>query len=243
MKVMYLDESGNHSLSIADPDYPIFVLGGVIVDSDYAEGVIEPRLRSFKLDCFGSEEINLHTVDISRNRNGFERLKDAAFRAKFYQELNTLLSDLDYKIVACVIRKGDYLSLHGLGAIDPYMLSLNALVERFCFEIGDIEGGGEIYAEKRSPVLDRELDIAWLNLKVRGTDNLKASTINQRIIGLSSQSKKANVAGLQLADLVVTPIGRHILGKNRHQDWKIVESKLRRDTNSYVDAGLVIIPE
>ena len=37
MKVLFLDESGDHNLSVIDPSYPIFVLGGVIVDQDYAD--------------------------------------------------------------------------------------------------------------------------------------------------------------------------------------------------------------
>ena len=36
MKILYLDESGDHSLSVIDPQYPVFVLGGVIVDVGYA---------------------------------------------------------------------------------------------------------------------------------------------------------------------------------------------------------------
>ena len=41
MKVLFLDESGDHNLSIIDPQYPLFVLGGVIVDRDYAEGSLQ----------------------------------------------------------------------------------------------------------------------------------------------------------------------------------------------------------
>ncbi|MHB8782940.1 MAG: DUF3800 domain-containing protein [Desulfobacteria bacterium] len=37
MKILFLDESGDHNLSVIDPQYPLFVLGGVIVDKDYAE--------------------------------------------------------------------------------------------------------------------------------------------------------------------------------------------------------------
>ncbi len=31
---MFLDESGNHDLTGIDLQYPVFVLGGVIVDED-----------------------------------------------------------------------------------------------------------------------------------------------------------------------------------------------------------------
>ncbi len=42
MKVLFLDESGDHNLSVIDPQYPMFVLGGVIVDKAYAEGENSP---------------------------------------------------------------------------------------------------------------------------------------------------------------------------------------------------------
>jgi len=35
--------------------------------------------------------------------------------------------------------------------------------------------------------------------------------------------KKDNAAGLQIADLVVTPIGRWAMGKKAHEDWEIIK--------------------
>ena len=242
MKVMFLDESGNHALTTIDHQYPVFVLGGVIVDLDYAQNILESRIQKFKLDLFGRDDLILHTADITRIKNGFETLKDGAFRQRFHDELNNLMRELDYTVVACVIKKDEHLSRYGIAALDPYLLSLDLLVERFCFEIGDIENGGVIYAEKRSPVLDRQLDIAWLNLKIQGTRHVKAIDVNKRILEVRSRGKSENIAGLQLADLVVTPIGRHVIGKSDHQDWEIVESKLRRRGGRYEDAGLVILP-
>jgi hypothetical protein len=242
MKVMYLDESGDHSLTTIDPQYPMFVLGGVIVDLDYAQGELSERVRQFKLDLFGRDDLILHTADIARNKNGFEGLADTSFRQRFYNELNTLMQDLRYTIVACAIKKDAHLTKYGLNAVDPYLLSLDILVERFCFEIGDIEGGGQIIAEKRDPTLDRQLDLAWLNLKVRGTGYLQAVEIDSRITNLTLQSKHTNSAGLQIADLVVSPIGRYVLGKPPKEDWSIIEEKFRVYRGTYLGAGLVVLP-
>ena len=104
MKVMYLDESGDHSLDKIDPQYPVFVLGGVIVDRAYARTVIAPRLRELKEEFFDQEDISLHTLDIIRARNGFEILKDRVVREQFYAALNTLMRELDYMVVACAIK-------------------------------------------------------------------------------------------------------------------------------------------
>ncbi|WP_299428196.1 DUF3800 domain-containing protein [uncultured Meiothermus sp.] len=107
---MYLDESGDHSLTKIDPSYPVFVLGGVIVDQDYASSVIQPELDQLKRDLFGTESLILHTADISRNRNGFERVKDSIFGAEFFERLNEVMQRWEYQVVACAIRKDHHLS-------------------------------------------------------------------------------------------------------------------------------------
>lgn len=244
MKVLFLDESGDHNLRVIDPQYPLFVLGGVIMDKDYAQGELVARMADFKRRLFGREDLILHTADITRNRNGFERLKDAGFRATFYAELNELMRSLRYNVVACAIRKDHHLARYGVAALDPYLLSLDVLVERFCMDVGDVEDGGVIVAERRDATLDHELELAWLNLKIQGTRFLKASQIERRILSLNLRSKAANLAGLQLADLVVTPIGRNLLGKTVKEDYQIVESKLRRSPSGRIDGyGLVVLPK
>lgn len=244
MKVLFLDESGDHNLSVIDPQYPLFVLGGVILDQDYAEAELTGELNAFKQALFGQTDIVLHTADITRNKNGFENLKDVAFRNRFYAALNALMRRIRYSVVACAVRKDEHLSRYGVAALDPYLLSLDVLVERFCFEIGNVSGGGVIVAERRDPTLDRELELAWLNLKIQGTRYLQAKHIEDRILGLNLRAKRDNIAGLQLADLVVSPIGRHVLGKPDKEDWKIVQEKFRRSPAGKIEGyGLVVLPQ
>lgn len=244
LKVMFLDESGDHNLETIDPQYPMFVLGGVIVDLKHEQSVIDLELKEFKKDFFGNDNIVLHTADITRNRNGFEKLIESNVRTLFYERLNGLMKKWEYKVVACAVHKDQHMEKYGLSALDPYMLALNILVERFCFEIGDAENGGIIIAEKRNPSLDHELELAWLDLKVRGTHFLKASEIERRIRDLMLRDKKKNIAGLQLADLVVTPIGRYVLGKPVKEDFEIIRSKFRKGGTGKTDgAGLVILPK
>ncbi len=49
MKVLFLDESGGHSLSLIDPQYPLFVLGGVVMEQAYSEGPLVAELNAFKM--------------------------------------------------------------------------------------------------------------------------------------------------------------------------------------------------
>lgn len=244
MKLLFLDESGDHNLAVIDPQYPLFVLGGIIVEKEYAEGEMTEAIQAFKRKLFGRDDLILHTADITRNRNGFERMKETAFRELFFAELNELVRSLQFTVVACAVRKDEHLTRYGVAALDPYLMSLDLLVERFCMDVGDVAGGGIIVAEKRGPTLDHELDLAWLNLKIQGTRYMRANAIEKRILALNLREKRANLAGLQLADLVVTPIGRYILGKSIKEDFEIIRAKLRRSRRGeYMGYGLVVLPK
>jgi hypothetical protein len=150
---------------------------------------------------------------------------------------------LRYVVVACAVQKDEHLSRYGVAAVDPYLFSLDVLVERFCFEIGTRAAGGVIVAERRDRVLDRELDLAWTNLRIKGTRFLRGAEIERRVTGLKLRGKAENVAGLQLADLVVSPIGRHVLGKPEREDFRIVREKFRRNgEGEFRRYGLVVLP-
>lgn len=242
MKIMFLDESGDHNLSLIDPQYPIFVLGGVIVDEYYYYQTIVPLFEKFKLELFNDENIILHTADIGRNRNGFENLKDTTTRHKFIEKLNELMSNLNYKVIACIIRKEEHLKKYGLHALDPYLISLDILVEQFIFEIKN--ENGLIIAESRGTLLDAEIEIAWLNLRLQGTNHVQAKNISNKIQALNIRAKKHNDIGLQLADLVISPIARKAIGKKTNLDYHIVESKLRRSIDNIIEGyGIIDLPK
>jgi hypothetical protein len=44
MKAIFIDESGDHNLSEVDNTYPLFVLGGVMLDKEYAENELVKRI-------------------------------------------------------------------------------------------------------------------------------------------------------------------------------------------------------
>jgi hypothetical protein len=245
VKLLYLDESGDHNLNKIDPKYPVFVLGGVIVDRAYARTVMQPRVRQLKLDFFGDPGIILHTNDILRARNGFEALTNPVIRQAFYEALNSLMRELEYKVVACVINKERLVKQYGKNADDPYLYSLEVLVERFCKELGECTDGGIIYAEKRGEPLDHDLNLAWEKLRSHGggTGYAGSTMIDERICELVVKDKRLSIAGLQLADLVIGPIARKGAWLPVGEDWDIVRSKFRRSASGKARGyGLVYLP-
>lgn len=241
--VLFLDESGDHSLTKIDPQYPIFVLAGCVFEMSYYEKVVESEVSKFKKELFGNDKIILHTEDITHNRNGFERIVEPVFRKTFYEKANTLLDKLNYKILACAIKKDEHFKKYGLAAIDPYMLSLDCIVERFVFELEEINKEGLIIAEARNSILDNGLELAFLNLKVQGTSYVSASKVKKAIAQLSIKDKKENIAGLQIADLIASPIGREVLGKKNQIDYKFIEKKYRCKDRKHLGYGLVVLPK
>lgn len=241
--VLFLDESGDHSLSKIDPQYPMFVLAGCVFEMGYYEDVVVPEINSFKNDLLGNDKIILHTEDITHNKNGFERVMEEEFRNNFYQKINAVLSKLEYKILACAIKKDEHFKKYGLAAIDPYMLSMDCIVERFVFELEEINQSGIIIAESRNSILDNELELAFLNLKVQGTSYVSASRVKKAVSQLSIKDKKENIAGLQIADLIASPIGRSILAKRNKIDYTMIEGKYRNKDGKYMGYGLVVLPK
>ena len=243
MKTLFLDESGDHNLTVINASYPVFVLGGVVLDSDYASGLMTRVLEDFKRELFGRTDIILHTADITRNRNGFEPLQDPEFRTHFYVWLNDLMRSLDYAVIACAVLKFQFRDLHGIFAPDPYLHSFATLVERFCLDVVQADGSGSIVVERRDSVLDKFVEAEWNSLKISGTVNCPASVVTNRISALELRSKRDKIAGLEIADFVVSPIGRSIIGRARHEDWRIVEAKLLRDRRGeYRGQGLIVLP-
>jgi hypothetical protein len=247
--LLFLDESGDHSLSKIDPQYPVFVLCGIICDVSNHDGIMTDSLNRLKTQLFGRQEIVLHTLDFTRNQEGFETMVSHDFRVQFFHELQTWISGLNFKLVASVIRKQDHLKKYGLQAIDPYMLSLSILVERFIFECGSV--GGSIVAEARNPTLNNALELAFLDLKIRGTRFVSAAKVQKRIHNFSIRDKRENIAGLQLADVCATPIGRHVLGRKTYPRYcsdgdfyRTIEKKFRRDWQDKIEGmGLVVLPK
>lgn len=171
MKTLFLDESGDHNLAVIDPAYPVLVLGGIIADSDYADGALTDALNDFKRGMFGHTNIVLHTADITRNRNGFESLSDAGQRTRFYRNLNELMRELDYQVLAGAAQKYSYRAFYGAFTPDPYLHCFSVLVERLCGDLLQSGNSGLIIAEGRDPVLDRGVRAQWDDLKTAGAAN------------------------------------------------------------------------
>ena len=252
MLTLYIDESGDHNLINVNPYYPCFVLGGILGDQDYHDNVITPEMNQLKLEFFGASNVTLHLTDVKRQRGVFGPLSIEATRNHFWAEWRGLMCRWDFQVIACVINKREHTVRYSANAVDPYDYALKVLVERLTMHLNDCDDTGRIVAEARRRDLNRRLKRVYNRFEDQGTTggrdgsrHLQPEEIQERVTGLELKTKGDNIAGLQLADFLMNPIGRHVLGKDDGPGWRIAEMKFRRNPRdgNYRGWGLIELPD
>lgn len=233
--LVFVDESGDHGLTRCDPEYPLFVLAFCIVmKREYTE-VITPALQRFKFTHFGHDITVLHETDIRKARGSFTFLLNPQRRGPFYDDLNALMARTPMTVVAVVVHKPRLIAQY-VSPTNPYHLGLEyglERVSRFLLEHGQHGKTTPLICECRGKREDNELELEFR----------RAAT---RIAGFDIHfvDKKANLPGLQIADLVARPIGRHVLNPEQsNRAYQIIETKLRRGpAGQFHGYGLKVFP-
>lgn len=239
--IIYVDESGDHTLEAIDPDYPVFVLAFCIFRKDRYVSTVVPAVQNFKFLHFGHDIVVLHEREIRKQRPPFVFLQNQAKRAIFMDGLNRLIEEADFTIVAAVIDKSRLANVYGRPE-NPYDLALCFCMERafaFLNEHDQRDRMTHIVVERRGRREDDELELAFR--RVGDGDNRWGAMPGFEMIFVD---KKANSSGLQIADLTARPIGRHAINPDQpNRAWEIIESKLRRSPAGNVNGwGLKIFP-
>jgi hypothetical protein len=233
--LVFVDESGDHGLAHSDSEYPLFVLAFCIVTKrDYAE-VITPDLQRFKFTHFGHDIVVLHETDIRKARGPFTFLLNPQKRAPFYDDLNALMVRTPMTVVAVVVHKQKLVAQY-VSPTNPYHLGLEYGLERvarFLLDHGQAGKSTPLICECRGRREDDELELEFRRVATR-------------IAGFDIHfvDKKANLPGLQIADLIARPIGRHVLNPAQpNRAYEIIDTKLRRGPAGQLPGyGLKIFP-
>lgn len=226
--IVYVDESGDHSLASIDPDYPIFVLAFCIFNKQNYAKNISTAVQEFKFKYFGHDMVLLHEHEIRKAKNEFTMLVDADIRHSFMSGLNELILQTPFTVVSVVIEKTKLKEKYSDPA-NPYHIALAFGLERvysFLRDNQQDEHRTHIICECRGKKEDKDLELAFR----RVCDGANAwGPLPFEII---FADKKSNSCGLQLADLVARPIGRHVLDPHQeNRAFDVVEKKIYSDRN------------
>jgi len=242
MKVMFLDESGDHSLEKIDSSYPLFVLCGCIFDFDYYNQKAEPLINKLKMKYFGKTDIILRSYDIRKQKKDFSCLVDKEKRESFYQDLDKVLSYLDFKIIAAAINKTKLKSKYS-DPDNPYHICLQFILERSIMYLGRSKEQMIFRIESRETHNDQKLADVYEKFRSRDHSMFKIPEIQAKLVDLSFNQKVQNIAGMQIADLAAYPIGKWVQDKTReNMAFQIIEKKFHCKNGEYLNCGLKIFP-
>ncbi|WP_298737570.1 DUF3800 domain-containing protein [uncultured Chitinophaga sp.] len=213
---LFLDESGNHGLTEINEDFPIFLLCGVIIGEDRYEA-LRQSINDLKNRFWSNINVILHSRDIRKCDKEFSILFDLEIKQEFYEKINQIVVNNDYKIIATVIRKDKFIERYGRLSNDVYEICLSFIIERAIFFLDDIKGLKEleIVIEKRGKKEDKQLDEHFQRLLARGTHYVSRERLAAYNTSIVFKAKKENINGLQLADLVAYPIAQHVIAPDR----------------------------
>lgn len=238
--IIYVDESGDHSLESIDPDYPVFVLSFCIFrKGDYAQRVT-PAIRQLKFATFGHDMVVLHESEIRRKKGAFSRLSKEP-REAFMNALTDIISVADFQLVAVVIDKRKLKDRYAQPA-HPYHLALEFGLERIyrlLKDAGQDDALTYLVCEARGPKEDAELELEFR--RIRDGANYFHKPLPFDLI---MADKKTNSEGLQLADLTARPIGLTVLRpEQNNRAASVLEGKFYRDkAGNKLGMGLKVFP-
>lgn len=225
--IVYVDESGDHSLSQINPDYPRFALAFCIFPvADYIDAVV-PAIQRLKFDYFGHDMVVLHEHEIRKSVTPFQILMHKPTREAFLGEIDRIVEESPFTVVATVIRKEEFKARRG-SQTNPYDIALEFGLERvFLFLQGRGQTGRRtrVVFEGRGKKEDAALELAYRRIMDTTRMEGMADTLE-----FMCAHKQANSSGLQIADMIARPIGIHDLRPDQpNHAWDLIEPKIRRD--------------
>lgn len=238
--IVYVDESGDHSLESINLEYPLFVLSFCIFRKDSYAGMMTPAVRDLKFRTFGHDMVVLHEIDIRKKKGAFSRLGKEA-REAFMQSLTDIIAAADFKLVAVVIDKRKLKSRYS-NPDHPYHLAMGFGLERiyrYLNDHGQADRLTHLACEARGAREDAELELEFR--RIRDGANFFRSPLPFELI---VADKRTNSEGMQLADLTARPIGLSVLRpEQENRALKVLESKFCRDrAGQKMGVGLKVFP-
>ena len=224
--IVYVDESGDHSLESINPEYPLFVLSFCLFRKEVYVDQVTTAVRRLKFQTFGHDMVILHEHDLRKRLGAFSRM-GKALREAFMSALSDIIDKADFTLFAIVIDKRRMISRY-VHPGHPYHLAMEFGLERlFRFLRANRAEGRLTYliCEARGEKEDRELELEFRRI-CDGDNYFRCPLPFDMII----VDKETNSEGLQLADLMARPIGLSVLRPdqpNRTRD--ILEKKYYRD--------------
>lgn len=244
--VVYVDESGDHSLASVDREYPVFVLALCIFHKRHYSEKIIPAVEKFKFNYFGHDSVVLHENDIRKQKGFFAFLAQRAVRERFMAQLTSIMDASNFILIACVVDKARLPKSEGASS-NPYHIALGICLEAlraFLAEKSQDEVKTHVVVECRGKKEDAELELEFR--RICDGNNPFGRPLPFDIV---FADKKTNLAGLQLADLVARPVGiSYLRPTQENKAFELLKAKFycaggrQQVGRDFENVGLIIHP-
>jgi hypothetical protein len=244
--IVYVDESGDHSLQNIDDQYPLFVLAFCVFHKRHYGDVIVPALEKFKFNYFGHDQVVLHENEIRKEKGAYNIFRSREEKYQFLDQLTSIIEYSNFILISCTIDKREFKRRHET-KFNPYHIALGFCVEtlyEFLKEKNQEEKKNHVVVECRGKKEDGELELEFRRI-CDGHNNLGKPLPFEIVFS----DKKAMSSGLQLADLVARPIGISILRpEQENRAFEVLKKKFYCDGGrdhtgtGYEGVGLKIYP-
>lgn len=244
--IVYVDESGDHSLQSIDDNYPLFVLAFCVFHKRHYSEAIVPALEKFKFNYFGHDQIVLHETEIRKEKGAFNIFRSREEKHQFLDQLTDIIDYSNFILVSCVIDKRT-LKVQVDNDSNPYHIALGFCMEKLydlLHEKAQHDKKTHVVVECRGKKEDRELELEFRRI-CDGNNRLAIQYPFEVIFS----DKKTMSTGLQLADLVARPIGLNVLRPEQvNRAFGVLKSKFYCDGGreevgkDYEGTGMVVYP-
>lgn len=220
---LYLDESGDHvfhdEARLAEPSHRYLALVGCWFRQGPGYVEFQRALEDLKQRHFPhspDEPVILHRNEIINWSGPFWRLREQRVRGAFEHELCSLISSVEFALVGICVDKLAMKRKYP-DPFHPYHLALGFMLQRYCGWLNHSNRTGDVMAESRGGREDSRLKNAYEHVWVHG-DMYHTADFYRRVLTsqhIKLNRKLANIAGLQLADLLARAVRNDILAENR----------------------------
>ena len=229
--IVYVDESGDHSLTSIDPQFPVFALSFCVVRKDAYMAQIVPAMQALKFRYWGHDAVILHEHEIRKSKGDFTwLLTDRERRDAFYEDLNQIMMEAPISLIGSVIDKNAHIAECSLPQ-NPYEVALRFCLERLQrFLIRNEQNGKRIHVvfECRGKAEDDALRLAFHRIvsdEIHSGD--RAHPLGLMEFEPKFARKAVNSTGLQLADLTARPLALRALRPDQaNRTYDTISTKL-----------------
>lgn len=212
---LFFDETGNGDLHAADksPNERYLSITGIVIRQDHHDRYVTRRLTRLKADLFGHQPdtpVILHRRELIRREGPFTALRNDQIRAEFDARLAAIIAECVAVAFTASIDKKAHKEKYVVWRYSPYHYVMECLVERFVKWLIKHDHVGDVMGEARNATHDKHLRRAYARLYRKGNHYHPAEEFQARLTTgeLKLVDKKADIAGVQIADALAHPAHR-----------------------------------